>query len=222
MNTRTGAARRAGVFGALAVALGLVAVRGVAEREAAVARQIGPIARVVVLARDVPEDHALRAEDLAYRQVPLRWVAPRALGDADEAVGLRTAVALDRGTAVAEPFLRSTDEEASDALASGDRVLELLATGSPRLVRGGTRVDVVRTADTADGRQRTEVVAESVEVLEVRDAEDTSADGAEQVSATVRVPRAAALRLAAAQDGGGSLRLLPRASWDRERLLAKP
>ena len=222
MSARRGAARRAGVLGALAVALGLVAVRGVAEREAAVTRQIGPIARVVVLARDVPEDHPLRAEDLAYRQMPLRWVAPRALGDAGEALGLRTAVALDRGTPVVEPLLRSTDEEASDALASGDRVLELVAAGSPRLVRSGTRVDVVRTSDTSDGRERTEVVAEAVEVLEVRAAEEPSSEGAEQVSATVRVPRVDALRLAAAQDGGGSLRLLPRASWDRKRLLAKP
>lgn len=207
------------MFGALAVALGLVAVRGVAQREAEVARQIGPIARVVVLARDVPEDHALRPEDLAYRQMPLRWVAPRAVARADVAVGLRTAVALDRGTPVIEPLLRSTDDEASDALASGDRVLELVAAGSPRLVRGGARVDVVRTADNADGRRRTVVVAEAVEVLEVRAAPDTSAEGAEQVSATVRVPRAGALRLAAAQDGGGSLRLLPRASWDRKALL---
>lgn len=222
MSGAQGAGRRAAVFGALAVALGLVAVRGVAEREAAVSQQIGPIARVVVLSRDVPEDHPLRADDLAYRQVPLRWVAPRALGDAEHAIGLRTAVALDRGTPVVEPLLRSTDDEASDALASGDRVLELLATGSSRLVRGGSRVDVVQTADTSDGRQRTQVIAESVEVLEVHATDETSADGAEQVSATVRVPRAAALRLAAAQDGGGSLRLLPRASWDRKDLVEKP
>ena len=121
--------RRAGVFAALAVALGLVAVRSVGEREAALARQIGPIVRIVVLARDVPQDHALRAEDLAYRRVPLRWVAPRVLGRAGDAVGLHTAAALDRGTPVLEAMLRSTDDDASDALASGDRVLELVAAG---------------------------------------------------------------------------------------------
>lgn len=214
--------RRAAVFAVLAVALGLVAVRSVAQREAAVTRQIGPIARVLVLARDVPEDHTLRADDLAYRQVPLRWVAPRTLGSARDALGLRTAVSLDRGTPVAEALLRSTDDEASDALASGDRVLELVAVGSPRLVKGGSRVDVVRTTEGADGSQRTAVVAESVEVLEVREAQERADGGAEQVSVTVRVPRAGALRLAAAQDGGGSLRLLPRASWDKQRLLTAP
>lgn len=222
MNARHPQLRRAAVFGALAVALGLVAVRSVAQREAAVARQIGPIARIVVVARDVPEDHPLRAEDLAYRQVPLRWVAPRALGDARQAVGLRAAVRLDRGTPLLESLLRSTDDQASDALASGDRVLELVATGSPRLVKGGSRVDVVRTAQRDDGSERTVVVAESVEVLEVRAAPETSDGGAEQVSVTVRVPRSAALRLAAAQDGGGSLRLLPRASWDKQGLITTP
>lgn len=222
MSARQPQLRRAAVFGALAVALGLVAVRSVAQREAAVARQIGPIARIVVVARDVPEDHPLRTEDLAYRQVPLRWVAPRALGDARQAVGLRTAARLDRGTPLMEALLRSTDDQASDALASGDRVLELVATGSLRLVKGGSRVDVVRTAQREDGSERTVVVAESVEVLEVRAASDTSDGGAEQVNVTVRVPRSAALRLASAQDGAGSLRLLPRASWDKQGLITTP
>lgn len=214
--------RRAAVFAALAVALAFVAVRSVSQREAALARQIGPIARVVVLSRDVPQDHALRAEDLAYRQVPLRWVSPGAIGRAADVVGLRTAAALDRETPVLQALLRSTDDQASDALASGDRVLELVAAGSPRLVKSGARVDVVRTSDRADGTQRAVVVAEAVEVLEVRGAGESSSDGVEQVSATVRVPRAGALRLTAAQDGGGSLRLLPRASWDKEQLITTP
>lgn len=214
--------RRAGVFGALAIALGLVAVRSVAEREAAVAQQIGPVVRVVVLARDVPQDHALRPSDLAYRQMPLRWVPPRVLARAGDAQGLRTAAALDRGTPVLEAMLRSTDDAASDALASGDRVLELVAVGSPRLVKSRSRVDVVQTSAAADGAEQTKVIAESVEVLEVRAAEEPADGGAEQVSVTVRVAREAALRLAAAQDGGGSLRLLPRASWDKRALLAKP
>ncbi len=222
MNAATAPVRRAAVFGALALALGLVAVRSVAEREAAVARQIGPVVRVVVLARDVPRDHPLRPGDLAYRQMPLRWVPPRVLARAGDAEGLRTAAALDRGTPVLEAMLRSTDEEASDALASGDRVLELVAVGSLRLVKSRSRVDVVQTATGADGSERTKVVAESVEVLDVRAAEEPADGGAEQVSVTVRVPRQAALRLAAAQDGGGSLRLLPRASWDKRALLAAP
>lgn len=211
--------RRAAAFGALAVALGLVSVRGVAKREAAVDAQIGAIARVVVIARDVPGDHALRPGDLAYRRMPLRWVAPRTIGSADDAVGLRTAMPLDQGTPLTAPVLRSTSEQARDALASGDRVLDLVAVGSVRLVKSNSRVDVVQTTERGDGSRSTKVVAESVEVLEVREAEEPAQDGGSQVSATVRVSRAAALRLTAAQDGGGALRLLPRAAWDRSGLV---
>lgn len=214
--------RRAAAFGALAVALGVIAVRSVAQREAAVEAQIGTIVRVVVIARDVPGDHPLRADDLAYRQMPLQWVAPRTVGDAGEAVGLRTAVALDRGTPLSAAVLRSTTDEANDALASGDRVLELVAAGSVRLVKGGSRVDVVQTTERDDGSQRTKVIAESVEVLEVREGEEAGQDSATQVAATVRVPRDAALKLTAAQDGGGALRLLPRAAWDKGELVQEP
>jgi Flp pilus assembly protein CpaB len=207
------------VFGALAVALGLVAVRGVAQREAAVAAQIGPIVRVVVLAHDVPADHPLRSDDLAYRQVPLRWVAPTTVGRAGDAVGLRTAVGMQRGTPLTGAVLTSASKQASAALASGDRVLELVAAGSARLVKTGTRVDVVKTAERSDGTKATTVVAESVEVIDVRDTGEPGDDGASQVDVTVRVSRHDALKLAAAQDSGGSLRLLPRAAWDQSALL---
>jgi Flp pilus assembly protein CpaB len=207
------------VFAALAVALGLVAVRGVAQREAAVAEQIGPIVRVVVLAHDVPADHPLRSDDLAYRQMPLRWAAPSTVGQAGDAVGLRPAVDLERGTPLTGAVLTSASKQASAALASGDRVLELIAAGSVRLVKTGARVDVVKTDERSDGTKATTVVAESVEVIDVREASDPADDGGGQVDVTVRVSRRDALRLAAAQDGGASLRLLPRAAWDQSTLL---
>ncbi|MDQ8045454.1 MAG: SAF domain-containing protein [Solirubrobacteraceae bacterium] len=222
MSTGQASLRRAAVFAALAVALGLVAVRGVAEREHRLATAIGPIARIVVLARDVPGDHPLRADDLAYRQVPLRWVAPTTIGDATQGVGLRTAVALDRGTPLLAAVLTSPSQKADDALQSGDRVIELVAAGSVRLVRAGTRVDVVRTVEKGDGGHATTVVADSVDVIDVRAAEDAAGDGASQVDVTLRVSTRDALKLAAAQDGGGSLRLLPRAAWDQQALVTTP
>jgi Flp pilus assembly protein CpaB len=222
VSAERGSLRRAAVLGALAIALALIAVRGVARREAAVDAQIGPVARIVVLVHDVPAGHAIRADDIAYRRVPLRWVAPRTLGTGGEAIGLRTAVALERGTPLVVAVLTSASAQAKDALASGDRVLELLAAGSPRLVQTGSRVDVVRSADGADGSRRTTVVAEGVEVIDVRGADESAADGASQVNVTVRVPRRDALRLAAAQDGSASLRLLPRAAWDKSGLVAAP
>ena len=222
MTSRQASLRKAAVLGVLALALGLVAVRGVAKREAAVEERIGPVVRVVVLGRDVPGGQSLTASDLAYREMPLRWVAPRTIGEADEAVGLQTTVALERGTPLMGSLVSSPGDQARDALASGDRVLELVAVGSEALVRPGTRVDVVRSGQKADGTRHTNVVAEGVEVIAVREADEPSPDGARQVSVTVRVALDAAVSLTAAQDGDASLRLLPRAAWDRRKLLQAP
>lgn len=214
--------QRAAVFAVLAAALMLIAVRSVGQREARLRAEIGPIARIVVLARDVPRDHTLRPEDLATQDVPLRWVPVRTLDDARNAVGLHTAVALERGTPLLEAVLTSPADRAQDALARGDRVLELVASGSGRLLRAGTRVDVVSSRAGSDGRARTVVVAADVELLDVRSLEDGDADGVGRVNVTVRVPQRAALALATAQDGDATLRLLPRAAWSREGLQRAP
>lgn len=208
--------RRALVLALLAGALGLVAVRSVARREAAIDARIGQLGAVVVVARDLPAGRTLKANDLAYRTMPLRWVAPRTLSAAEDAVGLRTVVALGRGTPLLQAVLTSTTQQASEALASGDRVLELVAAGSTRLVRPGARVDVLAATTSAGGQARTRVVAEAVEVLEVREADSDGGDS--RVSVTLRVGRDEALALTAADGGDASLRLLPRASWDRGTL----
>lgn len=213
---QSGSLRRAVVLAVLAGALAFGAVRAVARREAQIDARIGPVGTIVVVARDVPAGRTLAREDLAYRAVPLRWVAPRTLAAAEDALGLRTVVALGRGTPLLQAVLTSTSQQASAALASGDRVIELVAAGSVRLVRPGARVDVVASASGADGQPRTRVIAEAVEVLEAREAE---ADGDEpRVAVTLRAGRAQALRLAAAGAGDGALRLLPRAAWDRSEL----
>jgi pilus assembly protein CpaB len=208
--------RRALVLALLAGALGLVAVRMVARREAEIDARIGQLGSVVVVARDVPAGRTLRPADLAYRTMPLRWAPPRTLSAAEDAVGLRTVVALGRGTPLLQAVLTSTSQQASAALASGDRVLELVAAGSTRLVRPGARVDVVAATTGAGGQARTRVVAEAVEVLEVRDAESDGGDS--RVSVTLRVGRDEALALTAADGGDAALRLLPRAAWDRGAL----
>ncbi|MBO9532305.1 MAG: Flp pilus assembly protein CpaB [Solirubrobacteraceae bacterium] len=208
--------RRAAVLAVLAAALAFGAVRTVARREAEVDARIGPVGTIVVVARDVPAGRTLRPADLAYRSVPLRWVAPRTLAAAEDAVGLRSVVALGRGTPLLQAVLTSTSQQASAALASGDRVIELVAAGSVRLVKPGARVDVIASVTGADGQPRTRVIAEAVEVLEIREAD---AEGDEpRVAVTLRAARTQALRLAAAGDGDGTLRLLPRAAWDRAGL----
>lgn len=206
--------RRAVVLALIAAALALVAVRGMAAREAALQHEIGPLTRVVVTTRALAAEHTLRPADLAYRQMPARWVPPRTIADAGLAAGLRTAVALPHGAPLMEAVVTSTTAQARDALARGERVIEVLGVGSRRLIRSGSRVDVVRTRTKADGTRSTSVLAEAVEVIEVRDAEPT-AGGATQITATLRASFSDALKLAGAQGEESALRLLPRASWDR-------
>ncbi len=208
--------RRALLFGALAGALALVAVRAVAREESQVRAQIGPVGSIVVVARDVPAGRTLGPDDLAYRSVPVRWAPPRTLTAAEDAVGLRTVVALGRGTPLLQSVLTSTSQQASAALASGDRVIEIVAAASARLVRPGARVDVVAADTDASGRATPRIVAEAVEVIEARAVEG---DGNEpRVAVTLRIGRREALALTAADSGDAPLRLLPRASWDRAAL----
>ena len=68
MRSGQGSLRRAAVLAVLAAALALIAVRGVARREAAVQAQIGAVGRIVVLVHDVPQGHAIRPDDIAYLQ----------------------------------------------------------------------------------------------------------------------------------------------------------
>lgn len=212
--------RRAALFAALAGALALVAVRAVAREEAQIRAQIGPVGTVVVVARDIAAGRTLRPADLAYRSIPVRWAPPRTLTAAEDAVGLRTVVALGRGTPLLQSVLTSTSQQASAALASGDRVIELVAAASARLVRPGARVDVVAADADAQGRATPRIVAQAVEVIEARAAE---AEGDEpRVAVTLRVGRREALALTAADSGDAPLRLLPRASWDRQELGSRP
>lgn len=213
-------ARRAALFAALAGALALVAVRAVAREEAEIQAQIGPVGTIVVVARDVGAGRTLTPGDLAYRSIPVRWAPPRTLTTAEDAVGLRTVVALSRGTPLLQSVLTSTSQQARAALASGDRVIELVAAASARLVRPGARVDVVAAEADVQGQPTPRIVAQAVEVIEARAAE---AEGdASRVAVTLRVGRREALALTAADSGDAPLRLLPRASWDREELAAAP
>jgi pilus assembly protein CpaB len=103
----------------------------------------------------------------------------------------------------------------------GERVAELVARGSPDLVRAGGRVDVLVTRERGDGRGATTLALEDAEVLAAAPAEsDGSAADGPRVAVSLRVTLRQAVYLAAAQSFARELRVLPRAAGDRRHGLA--
>jgi pilus assembly protein CpaB len=94
-------------------------------------------------------------------------------------------------------------------------VADVVAQGSPDLVRPGARVDVLVTRETGDGRGSTTLALEDAEVLAARAAADSERDGAPRVAVSLRVTVRQAVYLAAAQSFARELRVLPRAAGDR-------
>jgi pilus assembly protein CpaB len=99
-------------------------------------------------------------------------------------------------------------------------VAELVARGSPDLIRAGSRVDVLVTRERGDGAGTTTLALEDAEVLAARPpgaGEDAGSGAAEgpRVAVALRVTLHQAVYLAAAQSFARELRLLPRAAGDR-------
>ncbi|HEX5922636.1 MAG TPA: RcpC/CpaB family pilus assembly protein, partial [Baekduia sp.] len=134
----------------------------------------------------------------------------------------RAAAALEAGEDVGPSSVDDGTRAAGAPVGIGERVAELVARGSARLVRAGCRVDVLVTRERGDGSGTTTVALEDAEVLAARAAsgeEDGSAAG-DRVAVSLRVTMRQAVYLAAAQSFARELRLLPRAAGDRRHGLA--
>ncbi|HEY8583924.1 MAG TPA: Flp pilus assembly protein CpaB [Capillimicrobium sp.] len=210
--------RRGLLLAGLALLLGGLAATDVAGREAALERSVGPLVDVVVARRSLEEGARLRADDLGVRQVPERFAPANALHRPDELAGLRAGVAVPAGADLTAAALRSGAEPVPGApVRRGERVVDVLATGSAQAIQPGARVDVLVTRDAADGSAgRTSLALEDVEVLAVEPLPTGPGEaGAARVSAALRVTLRQAVYLAAAQSFARELRLLPRAAGDR-------
>ena len=71
----------------VALACGGLAAAQVAERERSVEARVGPLVPVVVAKRDLDAGARLRADALALKRVPARFVPPDALGSASQLAG---------------------------------------------------------------------------------------------------------------------------------------
>jgi pilus assembly protein CpaB len=212
--------RRALVLSVLAVLLGGLAASDVAGREAALRRAVGEPVPVLVTRVGVKAGQRLEPAMLAVRRVPARYAPPGAFSGAGDVVGERTAVPVPAGSDVTPAVLAdpARDAGAEPPVGRGERVAELVATGSPALVTRGSRVDVLVTRETGAGAGETTLALEDAEVLSAAPApaQNGGAPGP-RVAVSLRVRLRDAVYLAAAQAFARELRVLPRAAGDRRR-----
>ncbi|HEX8647731.1 MAG TPA: Flp pilus assembly protein CpaB [Thermoleophilaceae bacterium] len=233
--TRPARRRRGAVLLALALAAGGLASSRVERRERGIAAQVGPPVPVLVAAADlrqgqrIGEEQAARA--LAVRRIPQRFAPPDALTAPEDAIGATLAAPVAAGgylTAGALAAPGDAGEEPGAALAPGQRAVQVAVAGGEELAEAGpgALVDVVVTSEHSEGRGRTYLALERVELLAARpggDAGGAAAGGAEGAGAqgttlaTLRVTLRQAVFLAAAQSFAREIRLLPRAPGERRR-----
>ncbi len=217
--------RRALLLGGLALVLGGLAASNVAGREAALARQVGGLVDVVVARAPIAAGEPVRANELAVRRVPARFAPEGRIASARELRGLRAAVDIAAGSDLVAAMVgsgRAAPGPGGPPIRPGERVAQVVALAAPELVTAGSRVDVLVTPEPRSGEDGAAVLAlEDVEVLDAGPATAGepgrgAAPGA-RVAAALRVTLRQAVYLAAAQDFGRELRLLPRAAGDRRR-----
>jgi pilus assembly protein CpaB len=211
--------RRALLLGGLALLLGALAASDVAGREEALRRDLGPVTHVVVARGALGAGARLTADRLALREVPGRYAPAGAFAAPEQLAGLRAALAVPAGADVVAGMVDDGSRAARPGapVRPGERVADVVATGSPQLIGPGSHVDVVvtRGGDSAPGSA--ELALEDVEVLAASAAPGGSRDdsGSQRVAASLRVTVRQAVFLAAAQSFARDIRLLPRASGDR-------
>lgn len=214
--------RRAVLLAALAVLLGTLAASDVAGREAALQARVGRPVPVVVLRGDVPRGTPLRRAHLAVRHVPARFVPAGSYARTTDLTGLTAAVDLPRGTDLTAAVLDdgSTETTPGAPVRPGERIAEVTARGSAELVLAGSRVDVLVTRRTGDGRGSTELALEDAEVLASAPATSDAGAPGRRIAVSLRTTVRQAVDLAAAEGLGHELRVLPRAADDRRTGLA--
>jgi pilus assembly protein CpaB len=224
--------RRGLVLLGLALASGALAASMVHDRVAAVERRVGPLVPVAVAARNLEAGARLGPRDLAVRRVPQAYAPRTALSSPAHAVGRTLSAPLAGGSYLPAELLAGGARQAvAGGLRRGQRVVEIAVAGGAALESAaapGTRVDVLVSRESADGRGSTSVPLENVELLALRatgagaeldpatDPQEGAADAATAV-ATLRVTLRQAIYLTAAQNFAREVRLLPRPPGDRAR-----
>ena len=218
----TDAHLRARAHRALRAQLAALAAAEVAGREAELTERQGVEVPVLVARAAIAPGKKVQARDVALAQVPERYAPPAALASPQEVVGMKAVIPIAAGSPIEQGEATPSGTGArSTPLRRGERVVELVALGSPELIAAGGRVDLLVTREKSSVSGQTTVALEDVEVLAATPAEpesngsSTGSAGQRSVSASLRVTAKQAVYIAAAQSFAKELRLLPRAPNDR-------
>jgi Flp pilus assembly protein CpaB len=193
------------VAGVLALAAGVLTMRAAAVDT--------PTMPVVVASEPIAV--GLRLDDpeavLTLTPVPAGAVLPGMARAFDEVQGRTVAVPIAAGEPVTQAALGGAPGLAPAPLAAGERGLSvpMAAAGAAAAVLvAGSRVDVV--ASNADGPAAARVVVADAEVIAQTAAAGVDTGGGDGGAILLRVGERDALRLTAALDRAGGVRLLPR------------
>jgi pilus assembly protein CpaB len=208
--------RRAAAMLSLALLSGWIAASDVRSHERRISASFGGYGTALVARADIKAGQRVVGGDLEPRRLPERFVPPDTLRSSTDAIGLRAAVAIPRGSYVTASALAASNEGADGAaaLAPGERALDVTVsnTGAAELGGAGARVDVLVTTGRDGTKGRTSLALQDVQLLAVRQG---SAQDSDKLIATLRVTVRQAVYLTAAQNFAQEVRLLPRPGGDR-------
>jgi pilus assembly protein CpaB len=206
--------RRSLLLLGLALLLGSLAASDVAGREAALDARLGPAVPVVVAREALAPGRPIAARQLTVRQVPARFAPRGAYGHPGAVAGRRPAAPVAAGADLAAAALAdpAAGDEPGAPVRRGERIADVVATGSPGLIGAGARVDVLVTRE-----HETRLALQDVEVLDARPGPSGEAAPGPRVAVSLRVTLRQAVYLAAAQAFARDIRLLARAAGDRTR-----
>jgi Flp pilus assembly protein CpaB len=185
---------------------------------------------IVVAGSDIPRGRTFTAANvatlLAVKRVPARFAPPTGLSAPLDAIGLRSAVASERGDYVERGDLAAPGApRAPMATASSARLVEVPVAGAAALgdvLRPGARVDVLVTSDRAGGGGRTYLALQRIALVGLKTG--TGAGGGDRGAvpadgvATLRVTLRQAVLLTAASNFAREVRLVPRPARDEQLL----
>lgn len=199
--------RRAALLIGLALIMGALAAADIGGREQRLRQSLRPIVDVVVARSDIRAGTPLTQAKLTTRRVPGRYAPMVAIAEPRALDGAVAAVDIQAGADISRAHIRARG--AATDLRAGERIVDVVATGSPRLIVAGSRVDVLVTRDGSGTR----LALENAEVMSARPA-PVQDGGPARVAAGLRVTVKQAVYLTSAQSFAREIRLLPRGVED--------